>query len=520
MKTLGMYLRISNDDDSIGESESIQNQRNLIYDYIKSKVEFKDWNILEFSDDGVSGTTFHRAGVQKMLRLCGKTINCVIVKDFSRFGRNLIEVGNYLDQIFPFLGVRFVSINDCFDSHDKNNKGKTIGLDMSLKAMVYEMYSRDLSQKISCVKNIQMLKGEFIGGGGSFYGYDKSPTNKNRIVIDEVAGLVVQRIFTLAARGIKPSKIAVRLNEEGVLPPLGYRNSNPNRTKHYVPNALDNNLWTQGTVRRIILDERYTGCFVGKKQKRIDISTNKKIAIPKEDWIRVENSHQPIVTKVLFEQAQTVIKENKSYKPRTKKELFVGFLKCQHCGRTLYRADCKNDYFYCKSRNHNPTGECTTIKIYKSDLIKVILSSICFEVEKIVKHDKDSTKIASLEEQITNSLKLLQDENARCRNNKLALYEQYNRGAISKDEFLQHKQYISNHVMENENKKNTMMEKLNNHNKEQFNSEHKDLGKYVFVTELTRPMLVELLREIKVYSDNRIDIVWNFKNSNEYSRLI
>ena len=506
MKTLGIYLRVSNDDDNIGESESIQNQRNLIYDFINSREEFKDWNILEFSDDGVSGTTFNRKGVQKMLSLCGKTISCVIVKDFSRFGRNLIEVGNYLDQIFPFLGVRFISINDnFFDSEDKNNKGKTIGLDISLKAMVYEMYSRDLSQKVSSVKNAQMLKGEFIGD--SFYGYLKSKEQKNRIVIDKEAGEVVKRIFILAAKGMKPIKIAVLLNGEGVLPPLRYRNSKEDMPKMYIPTVYENNLWTKMNVRRIILDERYTGCYVGKKQKRLDLSSNKKISIPKEDWIRVENSHDPLVSKELFEQAQNVISVNKTYKPRTKSELFAGFLKCQCCGKTLYRSDCKNDYFYCQSRNYNPSAECGTIKIYKSDLLKAVLSSICLEVEKFVKQDIDIGKVLSLEDKINSQLKLLQTENARYKADKLAVYEKYSKQTISKDEFLQYKQRIADKILENEEKKSSLIEQLNNYH--QLNS-NKDLGKYGVITELNRPMLTELVKEIKVYSDNRIDIVWNF----------
>lgn len=145
MKTLALYFRASIEDANIGESATIQNQRDLLFDFVKTKTEFSDWNVLEFQDDGYSGTTFNRPGIQKILKLAGKEIDCIVVKDFSRFGRNLIEVGNYLDQVFPFLGVRFIAVNDNYDS--KENGGRSIGLDVSLKALVYEMYSRDLSQK-------------------------------------------------------------------------------------------------------------------------------------------------------------------------------------------------------------------------------------------------------------------------------------------------------------------------------------------------------------------------------------
>jgi DNA invertase Pin-like site-specific DNA recombinase len=146
MKTIALYLRLSNEDKNEGESNSISNQRDLLKNYITSKKDLQGYEVLEFIDDGYSGATFDRPALNKLLKLTGKTIDVVMVKDFSRFGRNLIEVGNYIDQVFPFLGVRFIAVNEDYDS--KDYKGSTASIDVGLKALIYEMYSRDISRKI------------------------------------------------------------------------------------------------------------------------------------------------------------------------------------------------------------------------------------------------------------------------------------------------------------------------------------------------------------------------------------
>ena len=175
----------------------------------------KIWNVLEFQDDGWSGTTFDRPGIGKLLKLAGKEVQCIIVKDFSRFGRNLIEVGNYLDQIFPFLGVRFIAVNEGYDSND--NAGRTIGLDVSLKAMVYEMYSRDLSKKISSVKEEQMKSGHYAGSF-AFYGYQKSKDSKSGLEIDPEAAGIVKRIFLLLLQELRRFRLPSCLTKRGFYP--------------------------------------------------------------------------------------------------------------------------------------------------------------------------------------------------------------------------------------------------------------------------------------------------------------
>ena len=211
--TIALYMRISSEDANEGESFSIGHQRDLLYHFVKSRREFDGCTVMEFLDDGYTGTNFDRPGVQKMLSMAGNPIQCIIVKDFSRFGRNLIDVGDYLDQIFPFLGVRFIAVNENYDS--KNSIGSSVSLDVSLKAMVYEMYSRDISEKIRCMQQAKMKKGEYLCAI-AFYGYKRSQTRKNSLEIDGQAAGIVRRIFQMAVDGMEPTQIALRLNTEGI----------------------------------------------------------------------------------------------------------------------------------------------------------------------------------------------------------------------------------------------------------------------------------------------------------------
>ena len=223
MGTVALYMRLSSEDANEGESFSIRNQRDLLHNFLKSRREFDGCTVMEFCDDGYTGTNFDRPGIQKMLSMAGNPIQCIIVKDFSRFGRNLLDVGDYLDQIFPFLGVRFIAVNENYDS--KNSIGSSVSLDVSLKAMVYEMYSRDISEKIRCVQQAKMKKGEYLCAI-AFYGYKRSATQKNKLEVDGKVADVVRRIFQMAVGGMTPTQIALRLNAEGIPSPLVYRREN------------------------------------------------------------------------------------------------------------------------------------------------------------------------------------------------------------------------------------------------------------------------------------------------------
>lgn len=507
MKTLALYFRASNEDANAGESATIQNQRDLLRHFVKTRPEFTDWNVLEFQDDGVSGTTFDRPGIQKILAMAGKEIDCIVVKDFSRFGRNLIEVGNYLDQIFPFLGVRFIAVNENYDS--KDNAGRTIGLDVSLKAMVYEMYSRDLSQKIGSVKEAQMRKGQYIGRI-AFYGYRKSDTVKNSLEIDPEAADVVRRIFTLAGEGKKPVQIARLFNQEGILPPFRYRNTHYPDRLAYCPRVTDNNLWTRENVRDIIKDERYTGCFIGGKQKRIDISTKKTRRLPSEEWIRVENAQEAIISKELYQKAQAVREpERGSHFSTYQPELFRGVLKCECCGRTLRKFPSKEPYFYCPTRETAPNHECAMVWIDRAELEKAIHTALQVQIRLFGKNTacgQEETSASGIHKQLEQT----QTELTRCKSEQILLFEQLADKHLDREQFLSRKENLVRQMEQLKQQQERLSAQLQNvQNVNQTTPS--DLGKYAFAETLTRNMLEELVEKIRVFPDSTIEIIWNFK---------
>ena len=259
--TVAVYLRISKEDK---ESNSIESQRGMVLHAIEHMPEYADAHIAEFCDDGFSGRNFRRPGVERLLRQVQEGgIQCIIVKDLSRFGRNYLEAGSYIFRVFPALGVRFIALNDGFDSQREMEENS---LEVSFRTLLYDIYSRDLSDKVKSALYGKARRGEYVCALAP-YGYRKDSTDKHRIVPDADAAAQVRRIFRMAASGQSTRQIARTMNEEQILTPLQYRRANGcGRT---VWNCIgEENFWTQQTVAKILRDERYTGKAVYGRQKR------------------------------------------------------------------------------------------------------------------------------------------------------------------------------------------------------------------------------------------------------------
>lgn len=502
---VALYMRLSAEDANIGESVSIANQRDLLYAFVRSRREFDGCPVLEFCDDGYSGVNFSRPSVQKLLSLAGKTVSCIIVKDFSRFGRNLIEVGDYLDQIFPFLGVRFIAVNEGYDSGEGH--GSSVSLDVSLKAMVYEMYSYDISEKIRCVQQAKMRKGEYLCAI-AFYGYQRSKLKKNHLEIDTNAAEVVRRIFNMAVNGMVPSKIASELNREGILSPLMYRKKNHTDGIRGWKTAGERTYWTRENVRRIICDERYTGCLIGRKRTVVDISTKRTELVPREDWIVAENTHEALVTKEIYTQAQRVLKTVKQRTlPRKPYQKFRGLLKCACCKRTLWRTACKAAYYSCPTARTVDNDACSNVYLEESMLEQSLLAAIQIQVQLFQENvPKGEDKKGFLQDEIKECQSVIN----RCRTRYATLFEDYAEGCISKREYLSKKQEI---FIQQEEARSRFEERSSQLAQIQRESEKNnvDLGKYAFVKELTREMLEELVKEVRVSEKDILEIKWNFQ---------
>ncbi len=310
-----IYLRLSKEDGDVtsgskNESNSISNQKSLVMDYLKDKHDIQVVSIRE--DDGYSGVDFNRPGFQLMLEDVKKgIIDCIIVKDLSRFGRNYIEVGRYLEKLFPMLGVRFIAVNDNYDSLEVDTAHDIV---MPFKNLINDSYCRDLSVKIRSHLAVKRKNGEFIGAFAC-YGYLKDPENKNHLVIDTYAGPVVQDIFRMKINGYSQYKIADTLNEQGILSPMEYKRS---IGVHFETSFKVNTkaLWSAKAVSRILTNEVYTGVLVQGKQTTPNHKVKVRQAVEEKDWIRVENAHAPLIDSCLFESVQTLLGRDTRTSPK------------------------------------------------------------------------------------------------------------------------------------------------------------------------------------------------------------
>lgn len=264
------YLRLSRSDGDQQESNSIKNQRALLNDYMGKHPELHKFD--EYVDDGYSGTNFERPDFKRMMQDIEKrNVNCIIVKDLSRFGRNYIETGRYLERIFPFMGVRFIAINDHYDSAEENDdKGRIL---IPFNNLINDTYCRDISLRVRSHLDVKRKEGQFIGSFAG-YGYRKDPKDKNHLIIDEYAAGIVQEIFKQKLNGMSSQRIASHLNELGVLPPNEYKRANGfNYTCGF--QAGLNQKWTVVSVNRILKNESYTGTLIQGKRRKINYKVKK-----------------------------------------------------------------------------------------------------------------------------------------------------------------------------------------------------------------------------------------------------
>ena len=269
------YLRLSSDDGDKAESNSIGNQRSIVKQYISKNRELN--NIDYYIDDGYSGTTFDRPDFQKMINdIKDKKINCIIVKDLSRFGRNYIEVGNYIEQLFPQYNVRFIAINDNIDSYkDPKSVNNVI---VPFKNLMNDEYARDISNKVRSVLDNKKINGQFIGSTAP-YGYLKDPNNKYKFIIDKKAARIVKKIFEMILDGKSRKEVATELNNLGILPPALYKIE---ETKYNYDIKDKMNKWNNKKLDKILKNLTYTGCLVQGKRKKISYKIHKNVDFQKK----------------------------------------------------------------------------------------------------------------------------------------------------------------------------------------------------------------------------------------------
>ena len=362
---VGAYVRLSKDD-SYNESDSIDNQKSIIKDYIKDNSDFELVNY--YVDNGYTGTNFDRPAFVKMcFDIVKKKINCVIVKDMSRFGRDTGWVKVYLGGEFPKHNIRFISINDKLDSLKDSNYTDT--LEFALLNLTYEHYAVDISEKVSAVKHLQQKKGDFIGVSAP-YGYLKDPNDCHKFIIDDYAANIIKRIFNMTLECKSKNEIADILNSEGVLTPSRYKSE---ITKVTSSKTIKSKNWNNTIINEILKNETYIGTLIQGKNRKPMRKFKKIVKTNPEEWKICESHHEPLIDKETFQTVQNIL--NFSDIVQDENELLITKIRCGECNSEFYRRKVKGIFYYwCKS-SYRKTG-CSLKSIRKDMLENMILVDI------------------------------------------------------------------------------------------------------------------------------------------------
>ena len=516
---VAIYIRLSREDGDKEESDSVGNQRKLLTEYVAKKEDFILYDI--YVDDGYSGTNFNRPSFQRMIAdIEDGKVNCVVVKDLSRFGRDYIDTGRYLERYFPELGVRFISVTDSIDSMKQ-----AYDMLLPIKNIFNEQYARDISKKIQATVKSKQKAGEFIGAFTS-YGYKKSPVNKNKLVIDDYAADVVRRIFSLYIQGYGKQRIAKLLNAEGILCPAEYKKVNGENYKNC--NRLESTTyWSYSTINSILHREMYVGNMVqGTKHQRM---RSKQKKMPKEDWIIVENTHEPIIDKETWEKAQSLLKKRtRELDLETNKNIFAGFVKCGDCGRAMTknmwrRADGSKTYsLYCGTYKRNGKQYCTPHTLPMAVLEDIVLGdlkAIVDSVDNLKELVQSQSFTASKVKRIADTeLGKIKAELERVKRLKKSIYEDYREELISKEEFLSYREdYLKKEELYSKQIEALEEKKKDNVTEDVFETPWlKRLLELKDIESLDRDIVVEMISEIRVYENRKIKITYNFGNELEH----
>lgn len=516
--TIAKYLRISDEDRDLKqtgktESDSIANQRNLLDSFIARHDDFAQAEIIEFCDDGWSGKNFERPGVRAMLEQVkqGK-IQCIVVKDLSRFGRDYLTVGNYISKIFPFMGVRFIAVNDGLDSA---RPGDVDNLDTSFKALLYDLYSRDLSRKVRSAKRFRAQRGDFVAPFAP-YGYMKSPENHNRLVIDPPAAEVVRRVFRLIAEGHSAATVARMMNDEGVSTPMLYkRAAGCSRTRW--PSVQEDNFWTDAIVTKIVRDERYIGTNTYGKRERDIVGSTHTVKVSREDWVAVSNAHEAIVTQEEFDRAQAAMRDFKEHQLAAKPYPLAGKIRCGLCGHSLSRSPGKGRFFFCKTAVFLSSADCVEVHIPEMNVLAEILKSLHIQAEIALDREKmlsEQRKAAQRQAKSTlKRLSALQEAQSLRKRQIRELYEAFALGEIDKADYLARKAALS---AQNEScsaqiaELQRVLEVENETAEDSFVTSFK---RFREAGEVSDEIIQELLKEVIVYPHGRLEVVWKYQDS-------
>lgn len=520
-----MYLRLSRDDEdrdglTKSESNSIGSQRELIKSFLREQPDIELYDI--YVDDGFSGSNFDRPEFKRMIAdIEAGRVNCVIVKDLSRFGRDYIESGRYIQKTFPALSVRFIALTDHYDSLSADTGESSIVL--PVKNFINDSYCRDISTKVKSQLEVKRKNGECIAAF-AVYGYKKSQEDKNRLVIDEYAAENVRRIFAWKIEGLAVSAIAEKLNSLGILSPKEYKRS-MGLSYNGGFSGTGSCAWGNATVKRILTNEVYLGHMVQGKTEKINYKVKKYTEKPKQEWVKVEHTHEPIISADDFAVVQHLLKTDGRKSPQSgTPSPFMGILFCGDCGEQMVRRvirykDTAKVYYICSTKNR---GEgCSRHSIEENQLKEIVCQSVrtfanSFLKEKqlfdrAVQYETNFDSVAQYDKEIERLKKEQDKYYSLCS----GLYEDLREGIITKEEFERLHEGFSRKGKELE----TAMVKQEQLIKDMFKKGVLSAGRLktfqdcVELKEIDRRTLSSLVKRIRVYENKQVEIEFHFMDT-------
>lgn len=493
MSKIALYIRLSLEDEKY-DSLSVENQQKILREKAMSLPEFAACEIEEFIDNGHTGTNFERPAVQRLLDMVRSgEICCILVKDFSRFGRNSIETGYFIQKVFPLYHVRFISVSDNFDSAE--HKGDTGGMDIAFKYLINECYSRDMLVKSKTAKMARMKRGEYQSKVCP-YGYQKGADG--RLVPDEKTADNVRRIFEWAANGFNATQIAHKLYELKIPTPSEVKVMRGSKT-HDVSRV--NGVWCMSTVLRILDDERYTGMYVINKRHSVEIGSTHVRLNDESEWIKIPDHHEPIISRELFEVAKSKIRKFKLPNKQPRDYLLRGKVFCGCCDHTLNVANGRN--FKCRFSEKISEMACHGLSIPIKDLEAVLFDTIRTQASCVLgNRDLSSTELSTSHQ--GEHYKKLFDLQER----KRELYEQFVLGEIDGDEYKARKSEMDVLIADVKNIIAAAAEQVKSAREDYEESlrQKKIAGELNAADTLTKSLVDLLIKRVYVFPDNRIEI--------------
>lgn len=501
------YARLSREDGDKPESDSIVGQTALMDDYLLQHPELTPGPL--YTDDGYTGTSFDRPGFQQMIKEIedGK-VDCVLVKDLSRFGREYIEMGRYLERWFPEHGVRFIAINDGIDSEQG-----PYDMLLPVKNVFNEQYAKDISRKVKSAVRTKQKKGAFIGAFPS-YGYRKDPENHNKLVIDPCAAPVVARIFDLFESGMGKVRIAKLLNAEKIPCPSEYKRLNGERYNNG-RRIQNTTYWTYATIHRMLQNQMYAGHMEQGRSVRQALHGKAK-KLDSSQWVVVEDTHEAIIGPEQWARVQDLLdRDTRTLDFERNVSPLAGFLRCGDCGRAMSKTKKSNGFDYCcgSYKRYGPTV-CSRHGISQATLEEIVLSDLNCVIEAV----EDLQSIAEQACPRQWEQRGLQAERERCRGGldrlyrlKKTAYEDYIDGIVSRDDYIKYKADYERQ----ETQLGAQMARLQAAEEDTgitHNPWVENLLRHGRLTELDRATLAETVECIQVFEEGRLEITYKFSD--------